>query len=179
MAENPKGGAKKGGAKKGAGSETRRGGMRPLGGVAQPLARKALGKRGQAMAAFMADWPGVVGEETAAHCLPQRLSFPDRERTREGTLTLRVANQAWATELEHMGPLLLEKINVYFGYTAVARLRFTSGPLPERKASAPPPPARPLSAEARSALEERLSGIADPDLREAMRRLGERLLARE
>lgn len=159
--------------------ETRRGGLRPLGGIAQPLARKALGKKGQALAAFLADWPSVVGEETAAYCLPQKLSFPDRERKREGTLTLRVANQSWATELQHLEPLLLEKINVYFGYTAVARLRFTSGPLPERTfRRPPPPPEREVPPAERAALEERLSAIRDPELREAMRRLGERLLAR-
>jgi len=159
--------------------QTRRGGMRPLGGIVQPLARKALGKKGQALAAFLADWPSVVGEETAAHCLPQKLSFPDRERKREGTLTLRVANQAWATELQHLEPLLLEKINVYFGYTAVARLRFTSGPLPERAAKRqPPPPERAVTPAERAALEERLTSIEDPEIREAMRRLGERLLAR-
>ena len=162
--------------------ETRRGGMRPLGGLVQPLAKKALGKKGRAFAAFLADWPAVVGEETAAHCLPQKLGFPDRERRREGTLTLRVANQAWATELEHRAPQLLEKINVYFGYTAVARLRFTSGPLPQRPGAAgkaQPPKTREPRAEELAALDGRLASIEDPELRAAMRRLGERVLGRQ
>ena len=91
-----------------------------------------------------------------------------------------MANQAWATELQHLAPLLLEKINVYFGYTAVAELRFVSGPLPERPSpgGGAAPAQRPLSAAQEAALEERLLAIPDPELREAMRQLGRRLLAR-
>lgn len=160
-------------------SETRRGGARPLSSLVQPLAKKALGKKGRAFAAFLADWPAVVGEEVARHCLPQKLSFPDREERREGKLTLRVASQAWATELQHQERQLLEKINVYFGYSAVTALRFTSGPLPgsaeDRRERLP---ARKLDGEERRALEERLSAVSDPELKEALRRLGERVLAR-
>lgn len=161
-------------------AETRRGGARPLSSLVQPLAKKALGKKGRAFAAFLADWPAVVGEETARHCLPQKLTFPDRQERRDGKLTLRVSSQAWATELQHQERQLLEKINVYFGYSAVASLRFTSGPLPEKPGGGARRPAlRPLTGEEERALEERLAAISDPELKEALRRLGQRVLARK
>lgn len=161
-------------------AETRRGGTRPLSSLVQPLAKKALGKKGRAFAAFLADWPSVMGEELAAHCLPQKLTFPDREERREGKLTLRVSNQAWATELQHQERQLLEKINGYFGYSAVAALRFVSGPLPEKVGGGKPAKeSRALSREEEQRLEERLARIQDPEVKEALRRLGERVLARD
>ena len=43
---------------------------------------------------------------------------------------LRVASGGLAMELQHFEPVLVERINAYFGYPAVARVKLIQGPLP-------------------------------------------------
>ncbi|MFI4986927.1 MAG: DUF721 domain-containing protein [Alphaproteobacteria bacterium] len=156
-------------------------GPRSMAQLVPKLARAAIGKRGFAEVGLLADWAAIVGQEIATQALPERLEFPRGERI-EGTLHLRVEG-AWALVFQHLEPQLVERINGYFGYRAVARLRLHQGPLPKRPGQrrvAGEPPARPteLDPAARAQLAAGLAAIASPALRKAVGRLGEALLAR-
>ena len=108
---------------------TRSGGTaRNLAQLVPKLARAVMGKRGFAEAGLLTDWQAVVGADIAAKAQPERLDFPRGER-REGTLHLSVAG-AWALALQHLEPQLVERINSYFGYRAVARLKLHQVALP-------------------------------------------------
>jgi hypothetical protein len=156
--------------------EKRRGSMRALAGEVAKIAAPVLGKRGFATAQLITEWPSIVGAEWAEKLTPERLSFAAGER-RDGTLRVRVAS-GLGPEVQHRTPLLLERINGFFGYRAVARLALIQGP----PARPPRPPRRvpaPLAAPERQALDRRLAGIEDPALREALRRLGEAVMGSE
>jgi hypothetical protein len=153
--------------------ETRRGQMRALGGEVAKIAAPVLGKRGFGSAQLITEWASVVGAEWADKITPERLAFPPGER-RNGTLRVRVAS-GFAPEIQHRAPQLLERINGFFGYGAVARLVLVQGPplRPPRPTARPP---RPLDQRERGALDRRLDGIDDPALRDALRRLGEAVI---
>lgn len=152
--------------------EKRRGYMRALAGEIAKVAAPALGKRGFAAAQLVTQWESVVGAEWARKLGPERLDFPHGTRA-GGTLRLRATSGA-ALEAQHSSPLLLERINGFFGYRAVDRLVFTQGPLlPEARPARVPAP---LPADDRAALDRRLGPIEDPGLREALRRLGEAVM---
>jgi hypothetical protein len=153
----------------------RRRGLAPIAAAAARVTGPLLGKRGLAEARIVTEWRAIVGDQVAARSAPERLLRP-RQAEAGGTLRLRVAG-AWALEFQHMAPDLLARINGYFGYPAVARLQFVQAPL--RAAAAPPPPARPLSAEAERRLAERAAAIADPELRERVIALGRALEQRK
>jgi hypothetical protein len=148
--------------------EKRRGGLRAIAAEIPRIAGAALGKRGFGEAQLVTQWEAVIGAELAEKLSPERLTFSRGER-RNGTLRLRVAS-AFATDAQHLEPLLIERINAFFGYGAVARLAFVQGP--PLTAAPPPPRLRPLSAEEQSAIEARVAGVADPELRTALARLG-------
>jgi hypothetical protein len=92
---------------------------------AHPLLSKAaeaaLKKRGFPNADVVMAWPKIVGPDLAQTTHPKSLSFPTNSR-RDGTLTV-VTGGAFALTLDMMRPLVLERVNLYFGYTAVTRLR--------------------------------------------------------
>jgi hypothetical protein len=154
-------------------AEERRGRLRAIAAEVPKIAGAALGKRGFAEAQLVAQWPAIIGESLAEGVSPDRLSFPRGER-REGTLHLRVA-PGLALEVQHREPVLVERINAFFGYRAVARLALKQGP-PAHGSTPPPPVRRPLKAEERQSLDQRLQGIEDAGLKAALQRLGEAVI---
>lgn len=149
--------------------EERRGRLRAIAAEVPRIAQPVLGKRGLGEAQLVAQWAAIVGAELADQLSPDRLSFPRGER-REGTLRLRVAS-GWALQVQHREPQLIERINAFFGYRAVAKLALVQAPPASAGPPARPAP-RPLAAGEHQALDRRLEDIEDPALREALRRLG-------
>ena len=138
--------------------------------------RPAFGKRGLSSAAIVNQWPEIIGPELAAHSAPERIVYPKGERT-GGTLFLRIDSGSFAVELQHLQPLLMERINGYIGYRAIAELKMIQGPLPPRTAS-PPARVRPLNASQEKALEKCLMSVDDPGLRASLEALGRSVMGR-
>jgi hypothetical protein len=146
----------------------RRPGLRAIGLAASRLAAPIVARRGGGvLARLKAEWPAIVGAELAAATWPDRLS-------RDGVLRLRVAGTL-APDLQHRTPLLIERINQYFGRAGISRLVLVQAPLPlplsPRRATPPP-----LAATEVQSLDRQLDDVADPELRAALARLG-RLVA--
>lgn len=134
------------------------------------IAGRALQRRGFAEASIITNWAAIVGEVLARETMPQKLTFPRGENT-GGALHVRVSG-AFATELQHLAPLVTEKINAYFGYAAVAKLTMAQGPITRARATAGRKQAPPLSGPPSQALRQSLAKIADDDLRASLTELG-------
>jgi len=146
------------------GEDERRPGLRAIGMATSRLAGVVAARHGGGvLARLKADWPAIVGAEIAAATWPQALA-------RDGVLKLRVAATI-ALELQHRAPLLIERINLYLGRSAISRLVLVQGPLPLPPSPGPAPPP-PLAAEDAQAIERQLATITDPELRAALVRLG-------
>jgi len=155
-------------------------GLRALGSSLTTVTKRAFARRGLTGADIARQWPAIVGRELAAQCRPRQLRFPKAGEAVDGRLTLRVA-PGWALEVQHLEPLVLERVNGYFGYRAVSRLVLQQGPLPpleggeqetaaRRRAAARETPA-PLN----ETLAAKLSTVEDPELRAALEGLGRSL----
>ncbi|GIK96213.1 MAG: hypothetical protein BroJett029_04220 [Alphaproteobacteria bacterium] len=152
----------------------RKGGMRHLAALLPRLTRPALGRRGFAEGGIVADWPEIVGPDLAAASLPERLAFP-RGARRDGTLHVRVSG-ALALELQHLEPMVVERINGYFGYRAVGRLKIRQGPIPRSRRRQPPPV--PVDPAASGEVDHAVSLVSDPGLRSALAGFGRALRGR-
>jgi len=151
----------------GAASE-RRPGLRAAGLASARIAGPIVARHGGGvLARLKSDWPAIVGAEMAASTWPEALA-------RGGTLKLRVAPMK-GLEIQHRAPLVIERINLFFGRGVVERLALVQGPLP-----LPPPamrePTRPLARSDEAALEYQLNAVADPELRAALDRLGRSII---
>jgi hypothetical protein len=80
-------------------------------------------------------------------------------------------------ELQHLAPLLLERINRFTGFKAVERLRFVQGPLPERPGRSTQM-ALPLSDAQKSSIAAVVESVAEPELQAALARLGAGLVGK-
>lgn len=97
-------------------------GLSSFASAAMPLVRRLLGRKGMVAADVLAMWDQIVGEETAAYTFPEKLEFPRGQRN-NGFLYLKVPGGGFALEVRHRERFIIEKINSYFGYNAVAGLR--------------------------------------------------------
>jgi hypothetical protein len=144
--------------------------VKSLAASAEKVAAPVLGKRGFAEAEIVLHWAAIVGEDLARISQPVKISFAKGSERSDGTLHLRVQPGA-AIEIQHWEPVLLERINGVFGYRAIGRLALRQGPLQQARRLAPKPPL-PLKPAEEERLVRDLSGITDPELREALERLG-------
>jgi hypothetical protein len=160
-------------AKKGK-DDRRPGKLRPVGALMHGLTKRALGKHGFSSAALIEEWDNVIGPELAATCQPVKLGFPPRQRD-GGTLHIR-ADSGTALELQHLEPQIIQRVNAFLGYAAVARLAYIQAPITQRQidarriANSRPDPtvAPPISA----ATAKEIAAVDDPNLRASLERLG-------
>ena len=107
-----------------------------------------------------------MGPQWAKQTSPHKLSFNPHNR-RAGTLEILVSPGA-AVLIQHIQPQIIERVNTYFGFEAVNRLKIIHGHVtvqpeePRKKANLPPPPP--------------IEGIKDPELLSALQGLGQLLM---
>jgi hypothetical protein len=149
----------------------RRPGFRAVGASLSRLVGPIVARHGGGvLARLKSKWAAIVGAELAVACWPESLA-------RGGVLKLRVA-PAKALEIQHRAPLVVERINLFFGREAVTRLTLVQGPLPLSDAAARES-ARPLATGEIAALDRQLAEIDDPELRQALDRLGRAVVGTE
>jgi hypothetical protein len=112
-----------------------------------------------------------------------RLSQPEGVRFIKGKrdggeLTVRVGSGAAATLLQHEAALVIERVNRFFGYNALSRMKILQAPLPKRREAHAPSVAA-LDSQEEANLESMLQGVTDPDLRAALESLGRSMIGRK
>lgn len=85
------------------------------------LVKTTFEKKGFIQAEILLEWGKIVGQEMSQKCIPEKLVFPKEKKT-EGTLYLNVQISSGLL-IEYGAPLIIDKINSYFGYQAVTRLK--------------------------------------------------------
>jgi hypothetical protein len=149
----------------------RHGGMRAAGVAAGRIAAPIVARSSGGMTARLkAEWLAVAGGDFAAAAWPETLG-------RDGALKLRV-EPALALDVQHRAPLLIERINRYFGRDMVVRLMLVQAPRTRAPPAMPVRP-RPIGGAEAEALDARLGDIADPELRAALSGLGRLVLGKD
>ena len=148
---------------------------RPRGGPARSIAelmpdvgRTAFRRFGFVQSSVVTRWPEIVGPTHAKVCAPESIRFPPGEKS-EGILQL-VVTPAHAPLIQHVIPEIIERVNRFFGYNAVARVKLRQGEVkapPAEKRPAAPPSLKPIPME----LGESLRDIGDPELRTVLESL--------
>ena len=116
-------------------------------------------------------WPEIVGERYAKVSSPESIRFPAGKKS-GGVLTLLV-DGAHAPLIQHLTPLIVERVNRFFGHAAINRLVFRQGKPPAPQARPERPQLRPVPKE----LGEGLREIADPELRACLESLASQIAA--
>ncbi|MCX5497481.1 DciA family protein [Kaistia dalseonensis] len=129
-------------------------------------------KRGFATADLIAAWADIVGPRYAEATQPEKLAWPRRDHAnaaKGATLVIRV-DAGMAIYLQHETALILERVNGFLGFGAVAKLKIVQGPVAAPKPRQPAP--RPISRAAEAAINHATATVESDGLRAALERLG-------
>ncbi len=146
---------------------TRRGGRaRTVAEMLPDIGRAAYRRFGFVQSAVVSRWSEIVGERYAKVSAPESIRFPQGQRS-DGVLTLGVVG-AHAPMMQHVAPEIIERVNRFFGYPAVARVVIRQGvPLKPAAPRTPPPSLKPLPVD----LGDSLRAIGDPELKAVLESL--------
>ena len=135
----------------------------------------AFRRFGFVQSSVVSRWKEIVGERYAGVSAPESIRFPAGRRS-AGVLTL-VVEGAHAPMMQHVVPVIVERVNRFFGYQAVERVQFRQGvvKLARAKPRVAPPSLRPLPAD----IGDSLRAIADPELRACLEALARGVAAGE
>jgi len=152
---------------------------RPRGGQARAISdlmpdvgRAAFRRFGFVQSSVVTRWPEIVGPNHARVCAPESIRFAYGEKS-DGTLQL-VVKPAHAPFIQQVTPEIMERVNRFFGYKAVARVKIRQGEVKPPPASEPrpaPPSLKPIPME----LGDSLRDIGDPELRTVLESLARSL----
>lgn len=143
--------------------------QRPRGGSAKSISdlmpeigRAAFRKFGFVQSSIVTRWPEIAGARYAEISLPESIRFPQGKKS-DGTLNL-IVSGSHAVLMQHVTPEIMERVNRFFGYNAVSKVKMRQGTVtPPKQADSrtkPPPSLKPIPME----LGESLRDIGDPEL---------------
>lgn len=148
--------------------------METLGKHFRTLTEAAFKRYGFAQADVVAHWADIVGNDLAAHSAPERIRWPrqagEQAQMQGGTLCIKAA-PGRALELQYEASRIIGRINSFFGYAAIAKLKISQSATPFAQ-----PPARLRLAE-KPVCEQSLATLEDEELKAALTRLGRGIAA--
>jgi hypothetical protein len=129
------------------------------------VGRAAFRRFGFVQSSIVSRWAEIVGPRYAGVSAPESLRFPHGKRA-EGNLTLTVKG-AHAAMMQHITPEIIERVNRFFGYAAVARVTIRQGEVTAPRPRAAPPSLKPVPVD----LGDSLRTIGDPELKAVLEAL--------
>jgi hypothetical protein len=145
--------------------------VRAAGDLIGEVGGQSFRRFGFVQSSIVSRWSEIVGERYAKVSSPESIRFPTGRKS-AGVLTLLVEG-AHAPLIQHLTPMIVERVNRFFGHATIDRIVFRQGKPPAE----PPRPRRPELRPIPKELGEGLREIADPELRSCLESLAARIAA--
>lgn len=153
---------------------------RPLSDLVPNLTKDIFGRKNMLFGKLMAQWPHIAGPEMADKTVPLDLKFSRGKGKAAHQAVLHLAVQAaYALEFSYRKNLLIERLNVFFGYPAVKDIKITQSSEIAGKKAAPASFTRPLTLPEQQRIEHLVQGIQENDLQTALKNLGKAIISRQ
>jgi hypothetical protein len=143
-----------------------------------------LKAKGFSTSAITLNWSEIAGASLARWSEPATVKWPPRppgasenDPKRGATLVVRVEG-AFALEMQHMAPQIVQKVNGFLGWRCIEKLQLLQGPV--RKSASATRRVKPvLDVDGSRRLDRALDGMEDGPLKTSLARLGVGVLGRK
>jgi hypothetical protein len=177
---------------------------RPLSDLVPGLTKDIFGRKNMLFGKMLTEWAQIAGAEMAARTMPLDLKFsrpPARKQkaksapdanihkvptlsdvtayTGIGQAVLHLAVQpSYALELSYQKSLLIERLNIFFGYPAIKDIKIIQDSNVMSNSKLPKPHARPVTLQEERTIEAIVSSVKENDLQTALKNLGKSIISR-
>lgn len=154
---------------------------RPLSDLLPGLTKDVFGRKNALFGKLLAEWPLIAGAEMAARTTPLDLKFSRQKNKNDGhqaILSLAIQS-AYALEFNYQKNLLIERLNVFFGYPAIKDIKIVQNSEVMNKADAATLKTRPVTLQEQQKIDTIVADIKENDLQTALKNLGKAILSRK
>lgn len=146
---------------------------KPLSALLPAVLKPALEEHGLATSQLITHWAEIAGDELAAVTRPLKLNWPrmTEEAARlqkTGANLVLLCESAFALDVQHAIPLILERVNALYGWRAVIKVSLKQGQVKVEKTH--------INQQITEKEAMPVTGIEDMDLQNALQRLGKSVL---
>ncbi len=151
----------------------------PLADLVDACLGPALAAQGFAASDIIASWPEIVGERLSGFSQPLKVEWPRKARGADpgerlpASLVVRVEG-AFALEMQHLAPVVIERINAHYGWRCIGKIVLKQGPV--RRAEPRRPRVAAVDEATRRYVGALVEPIAEDGLKAALGRLGEAVM---
>lgn len=135
-----------------------------------------LAKRAGVSTALITAWGEIVGHDLAEMSMPVKVRWPARidedDAFQPGTLLVAAEGMA-ALHLQHQTGEVIDRVNAFMGYRAIARIKLTQKPVEKKK---PKKRLKPITEGEKRKINRLADGIEDEALKESLRRFGQSVI---
>ncbi|MCP4181895.1 MAG: DUF721 domain-containing protein [Hyphomicrobiales bacterium] len=128
-------------------------------------------------------WPELVGDDYCDFTRPQKINWPNRAHEddpfKPGILVV-ACDSSRALYFQHDLSRICERVNVFFGFAAIAKLKIVQKPVQKlrlRKSHDPQNIPVQLDENRKKRLNAILDHISDPDLKQKLEKLGQGVMS--
>ncbi|MEM7743408.1 MAG: DciA family protein [Pseudomonadota bacterium] len=146
--------------------------------TARAALTRVASSAGFAEADVLMRWAEIVGADLAPRCRPVKVTYGGKKSL--GATLVVQSDSGRAPEVEHLSPAIIQRVNQFYGYRAISRIRISQssirGGFAEGQSAFQGPDATPTAAELETA-ERMAEGVQSAGLRAALSRMGANVLA--
>lgn len=156
---------------------------RPMSDLVPGLTKDIFGRKNLLFGKLIAQWTDIAGSDIASKSVPTELKFQRKTEKEKGgspqaVLVLSV-QPAFALEFSYQKGLLIERLNVFFGYPAIKDIKIIQNSSIMDNHKATKAKSKPLTLQQQQQIDAATAVIADNDLQTALKNLGKAIASRK
>lgn len=151
---------------------------RPLADLVPPLTKDVFGRKNLLFGKMVSEWNDIAGADIASKATPLDLKFSKKADNNQAVLQLAVL-PAFALELSYQKALLIERLNVFFGYPAIKDIKIVQHSEVMANKKVQKSKTRPVTLQEQQSIDSLTSEIKENDLQTALKNLGKAIISRQ
>lgn len=153
--------------------------LRSLSDLVPGLTKDVLGKKGVLFGKLVLEWPHIAGPDIAARTSPVDLKFAKKLDQKSQAVLHLAVQSAYALEISYQKSLLIERLNMFFGYPAIKDIKMIQQTSIMDKNMKQPALVRPVTLQEQKDLDGMVGQIQENDLQTALKNLGKAIISRK
>ncbi len=149
---------------------------RSISNIVREVTKSSFGNKDLLFGKMLSEWMHIVGEEIGHKTVPLDLKYiRGNKKKNQAKLHLGVKS-SYATEFVYKKSLVIERLNMFFGYDAIEDIKIIQQSSFMDKQEEVVAKSKDLSTVEREELDKKLDKIGENDLQIALRKLGKAIL---